>query len=428
MAIWYRINTSADSITLANFRDYQDGSYSTEWTPGNAICDNISNMTIKLVTNIFTLPSDSTSLFKGFKGVIPDLDKFNTSQVTVMENLFYGCTGNNSFSLCNNWDVSSVKNMARMFYGCVINDFNLSNWDTSSVTTMNEMFSLATGTSSIDISSWDTSNVTSMQGMFNRCEVAGINVNGINTRNVTHFANMFSGLNYSSLDLSSFDTSSALYMSSMFWNSPNLKTINGIENFKTSNVIEMDEMFLSCSSLEELNLSSWDVSSCEDFTGMFRLCTSLKSIDIRGWDLSKAYNLKLMFKNCYNLEWIRIEGVKVKTTGQYVQDTTEMFGNCSKLSRIYADPNTDWYKPGIAVLYGPTMFLDCTSLPPWDGETGAERANNIRDRGYFGLWDGYYDSLSYEKINNNWVKVNIYQKNNNSWVMHDVKAKYNDYS
>ena len=92
-----------------------------------------------------------------------------------------------------------------------------------------------------------------------------------------------------SLDLSSFDTRNVEDMSAMFWNCTNLKTLN-ITNFNTVEVRDMSAMFNGCKSLTSLDLSSFDMERvttvANNFGGMLQNCDALSEV-------YTARNLKL---------------------------------------------------------------------------------------------------------------------------------------
>ena len=92
---------------------------------------------------------------------------FDTSAVTDMSSMFYGC--NLSTLDLSSFNTSSVTNMGGMFYGCSLSTLDLSSFDTSAVTNMNEMFRYCNRLTTLDLSSFDTSAVTNMGFMFYNC-------------------------------------------------------------------------------------------------------------------------------------------------------------------------------------------------------------------------------------------------------------------
>ena len=103
-----------------------------------------------------------TTIEASFKGS-------NTSKVTNMTNMFYGCSGLTSLDV-SSFDTSNVTDMNLMFSICeYLTSLDLSGWNTSNVTDMSGMFNRCSGLTSLDLSGWDTSNVTDMSSMFSNC-------------------------------------------------------------------------------------------------------------------------------------------------------------------------------------------------------------------------------------------------------------------
>ena len=94
------------------------------------------------------------------------LENFDTSRVTTMYWMFYGCNSLTNLDL-SNFDTSNVTDVSHIFYGCrTIANLDLSTFDTSNVTNMEGMFASMSSLTSLDLSNFDTSNVTNMSGMF----------------------------------------------------------------------------------------------------------------------------------------------------------------------------------------------------------------------------------------------------------------------
>ncbi|MCQ2418083.1 MAG: DUF285 domain-containing protein, partial [Oscillospiraceae bacterium] len=76
----------------------------------------------------------------------------------------------------------------------------------------------------------------------------------------------------------------------------------------TSAAIEMECMFARCANLEKLNLSGMNTESAFNMDYMFTECTSLKEVDIRSFDLSDAYYMSGLFSGCTNLQKLIMGG------------------------------------------------------------------------------------------------------------------------
>ena len=65
----------------------------------------------------------------------------------------------------SNFDTSQVTDMAVMFYGCsTLTSLDLSNFDTSQVTNMYQMFAECISLTSLDLSNFDTSSLIESEG------------------------------------------------------------------------------------------------------------------------------------------------------------------------------------------------------------------------------------------------------------------------
>ena len=123
-----------------------------------------------------------------------DLSTLNTTNITNMSEMFYGCYLLTDIKGIEDWDVSNVTNMSKMFYNCyVLPSIDFGSWNTSNVTNMYRMFYGCSGITSLDLSSWDVSNVTDMSDMFNGCSgITSLDLSSWDVTKVNIFTNMFS--------------------------------------------------------------------------------------------------------------------------------------------------------------------------------------------------------------------------------------------
>ena len=108
------------------------------------------------------------------------------------------------------------------------------------------------------------------------------------------------------------NTSNVTNMESMFVNCYSLTSLN-LRSFNTSNVTSMEWMFMACSGLESLDLNGWNTSNVTNMGYMFSGCTSLTSLDLSGWNTSKVTFATSMFEGCTNLKTIKMIGCEQLT-------------------------------------------------------------------------------------------------------------------
>ena len=123
-----------------------------------------------------------------------------------------------------------------------------------------------------------------------------------------------------------------------FSNMINLETIDA-SKLDTSNCRQMLDAFFRARKLKALNLSSWDVSKCYNFSCMFQDCWSLENINIHGWSARPDKNGVFgMFHGCSSLQCIDLSGFDMSSVGT----ANKMFGYCRSLSKVALGSNWKW--------------------------------------------------------------------------------------
>lgn len=142
-----------------------------------------------------------------------------------------------------------------------------------------------------------------------------INFDNFDTSNVNNMANMFAlSMGLTSLDLSDFDTSNVTDMSRMF---------------EGSNLLEGAPSNWQ-SSLKAIDLSSFDTSKVVDMSYMF-YDTKFTSLDLSNFDTSNVLNMSKMFMTMDNLEVLDISSFNSKS----IKNVSEMFSDDVNLKTIY---------------------------------------------------------------------------------------------
>ncbi len=175
----------------------------------------------------------------------------------------------------------------------------------------------------------------------------------INITGMTDAASMFLDCSsLSSLDLSSFDTTNVTSMRYMFLGCSNLNSLD-LSSFDTTNVTDMYGMFSCCSNLNSLDLSSFDTTKVTGMDEMFYGCSSLSSLDLSSFDTKKVTDMDKMFYGCSSLSSLDLSSFDTaKVTGM-----DSMFSGCSSLSSLNLSSFDTINVTGMT-----NMFSGCSSL------------------------------------------------------------------
>ncbi len=224
-------------------------------------------------------PKTTFAWFNGLSNLtsIENLGYLDTSEVTTMYSMFWGCKSLTSIDL-SGFDTSKVTDMRKMFYGCSgLTNLDLSSFNTSNVTTMEEMFYKCTSLANIVFgSNFKTEKVTDMGEMFGYTSLSTIDLSGFRTPSLENMSSMFGGCTkLKEIDFSSFDTPNLKYMAWMFSGCSSLSKIEFGDKFNTSKVTNMQMMFMGCESLTTLNLKTFDFSKAQT-NKLIEDCGSLK--------------------------------------------------------------------------------------------------------------------------------------------------------
>ncbi len=137
------------------------------------------------------------------------------------------------------------------------------------------------------------SNVTNMGGMFGMCSSLDTvpNMNNWNTSNVIAMHQLFYGATIFNENIGAWNTSNVVNMYEMFVGATEFN--QNIGNWNTSNVKFMTAMFVSASNFNQ-NIGAWDTSEVLSTGSMFSGATNFNQ-NIGAWDTSKVVNMSGMF-------------------------------------------------------------------------------------------------------------------------------------
>ena len=363
-------------------------------------------------------PKSTCRWFNGAQSLteIVELKNLNTSEVTDMSAMFYGCSSLTSLDL-SSFNTSKVTNMGSMFSYCYsLTSLDVSSFDTSNVTNMESMFFGCYNLTDVDLSvfkkdpkelgfpvraycvfeaasgtltfkygmkpsgdnvydpsgGWNKESVKKMvfdssyaqekpdyffsfEGSSSLTEIEGLQY--LNTSSILDMGRMFEGCgSLVSLDLSHFDTSNVTDMSSMFYGCSNLTSLD-LSHFDTSNVTDMGFMFSGCNSLSSLNLSNFNTGNVTKMLCMFENCSHLKTLDLNSFNTAKVEDMGWMFSGCNSLLSLSLNNF---TTSE-VTNMRYMFNECQALGSL----DLSHFGTG-KVTNMDRMFYGCSSLNALD--------------------------------------------------------------
>ena len=321
---------------------------------------------------------------------ITGMEYLNTSEVTNMNWMFMECYKLTSLDL-SHFNTSKVISMTQMFTYCSgLTSLDLSSFNTSKVTYMNKMFYNSTNLRTIYVGNgWSTAAVTYSTNMFTNCTslVGGqgttynsscvdktyAHIDGgpsnpgyftekgpeayacytpSNTTLTFYYDTQRSSRTGTTYDLNTDDNDTdwdtdgtnanvtkVVFNSSFagarptttcdwFYGMTNLESITGMEYLNTSEVTNMNWMFLECSKLTSVDVSHFNTSKVTSMYSMFNSCTGLTSLDLSSFNTSKVTNMTRLFYACENLQTIYV-GDGWSTAA--VTNSDNMFKYCTSL-------------------------------------------------------------------------------------------------
>lgn len=180
----------------------------------------------------------------------------------------------------------------------------------------------------------------------------------LNTSEVDDMRLMFSSCtSLETLDLSSFNTEKVKIMYAMFDGSKNLRSIKLPKGFIGSSVTDLNATFKGCERLTELDLSGSNSENVKDMNEMFYGCRALSKLDLTDFKTGQVTTMENMFCICSTLETLDVSSFNTEN----VTTMLGMFNNCSSLRSLDL--------PGFNtanVTQMSSMFEKCSSLRSLD--------------------------------------------------------------
>ena len=372
--------------------DMNEGNHNSGWRD-----DGTNDKVSKVVFDPSFAEARPTTTYGWFYGMqwmksIEGLEYLNTSEVTLMNYMFYDCSDLTSIDL-SHFNTDKVRNMPGMFSYCQkLKSLDLSTFNTANVETMDYMFSMCVNLQTIYVGSgWSTATVDDTDDMFYDCMdlVGGKGTPYTRDHIGSEYAHIDGGesdpgylsditpapyacytaedatltfyydnvrgprpgktydLNTENnepawrTDGTSTNVTKVVFDPSFAEARPTttcgwfngmwlLRPIEGMEYLNTSEVTSMKHMFYNCNELRSIDLSHFNTAKVTDMSGMFALCVYLTSLDLSTFNTANVEAMDSMFHACISLQTIYV-GDGWSTAA--VTESERMFNDCIDLTR-----------------------------------------------------------------------------------------------
>ena len=360
----------------------------------------VSNFSLKSATHL-------TSMFINCSGLTTiDISNFSAPLAESICYMFYGCSNLTSINLGNFKPEKNVTSISGLFKDCSsLTSIDLTNFSTENIKDMSILFQGCSKLKSIYVSDkFVTTAVTTSTNMFNGCKslVGSIDFDASKPVDKTYanadgyFINsneIKPWVKYENGTLSFYNRSKKTFASNEYtlktnesspgWVSNNGNVtkvvfdasfadvrpkscyrwfdgcskltednIIGMQYLNTSEMTTFRKMFINCTSIKSLDLSSLNTAKATSLQSLVEGCTNLTSIIIPKTDNVK--NIRYMFKNCKSLKEIDLRRYNTSK----VELWTQLFEGCTNLKDIYGLEDISTANATIM----DRMFFNCSSL------------------------------------------------------------------
>lgn len=289
------------------------GTYQVDW--GDGVVETFSSgATVSHNYDFNNAALDGTLTTRGYKQAIisitPTSGVFTFAQLAIREVSPSGLQQYNSGFLDMNINLPSLGAGNNLIIGgnavrhASLERVNITSW--GSVNSLADLFFSCSRLQSLNETEWNMTNINNVSNIFRSCgAISKLNCSNWNTSGIFNWTNAFLACH---------------------------GMVSFIAPSGKINSTNLTNLFNSCYSLEELDLSGWDVSSVTNMNGIFASCFSLRDLNITGWDTSAVTNATNMFASCFALDKIPALNLSAVNT-----ITGQAFcGSSSSLTRMQA--------------------------------------------------------------------------------------------
>ena len=312
-----------------------------------------------------------------------DFTGFDLTYTNSVASMFFECHSLENLDL-SPWNSSGVSDFHELFMECKkLSNLNISNLNVSSALSLGMMFGGCRSLQSLNLTHFNTPNLQDPGYMFYLCEsLESVSFgNQFNTSNVERFDGMFCGCkSLQSVDISMFDMSNAKSYWRLFEDCNALEEITG--SIPVTRGTDVGEMYMGCFALEEINVSSWDLSETTSLNNTFSGCHTITTLDVSNWSVANIEDFTNAFSDCYALSTLNVSDWNTSSaTSMY-----RMFANCTSLSTLDV---SHFITNGVKSFGG--MFAGCTGLTSLDVSnfnTESVQEAEFMGSGFGGMFSG----------------------------------------
>lgn len=223
-----------------------------EYKFGEFVNKVVINEPIRVKYSYITMPFKGCSQLSEIVG----LEKINTSAITKFNDFFSSCYSLKGDLDLTTFDVSNGTEARYFITYSQVNKIDISNWDTSKMVNLEYMFSYNSQLKEVLLPDNFGSANKSFYGMFTNCDLRSIDGTKFNTSSANYqydFYNMFSGnKNIEEIDISSWDMSNASNVGYMFSGCSSLKRL--YLPLINPNISQYSDFIRNCTSLEYIKI------------------------------------------------------------------------------------------------------------------------------------------------------------------------------
>ena len=156
------------------------------------------------------------------------------------------------------------------------------------------------------------------------------------------------------IDVSSWDVSNVTNMNGVFEGCTQLQSLD-VSNWDVGGVTTMNSMFFNCPLLQTLDVSNWDVSNVTTMDSMFRWCSQLQTLDVSNWDVSNVTDMDNIF---YDTQLQNLDVSKWDVSGVTTMQSA------FRATKIQTLDVSNWDVGGVTTMN--SMFRWCSQLQTLD--------------------------------------------------------------